>query len=160
MIDLKVTGLDEIKRELEAMAGRMQTNILRSAVRAASQPVRDEARARAPVLKKPDPRRKPGTLKQSITVRSPRIKGRLVVGGIRTLSNKQAKAVAKWKTGGRKGADNPDDPYYAAWVEYGTAKMRARPFMRPALSTRAQSAIDVMGDKIRERINAGDLTKK
>ena len=28
--------------------------------------------------------------------------------------------------------ENPDEPMLGAWLEYGTVKMRARPFMRPA----------------------------
>lgn len=160
MIELNIKGADDLKRALEQIATKMQNNVLRSAVREASKPVLDEARARAPVLTAPDPRRKPGTLKRAIGIRSPRIKGRMVVGGV-TVRSQSPKQVAAFKARtNKKAADNPNDAFYAPFVEFGTAKMRARPFMRPALSARAQSAIDALGAKIRERLDAGDLTKK
>lgn len=160
MIDLTIKGVDELKRALEAIPARMQNNILRAAVREASKPVRDEARARAPILKTPDKRRKPGTLKRAIGIRSPRIRGRQVVGGVavRSLSPKQVMAY-KARTG-KKAADNPNDAFYAPFVEFGTAKARAQPFMRPALSSKAQASIDAMGKKVRERVAAGALTRK
>lgn len=160
MITLTIHGGEELKRELEAIAARMQNNILRSAIREASKPVRDEARARAPVLKEPDPRRKPGTVKRAIGIRSPRIKNRMVVGGVAVRSQSPKQVAAFKARTGLKAASNPNDAFYAPFLEFGTAKMRARPFMRPALSTQSQSAIDAMGEKIRERIAAGDLTKK
>jgi HK97 gp10 family phage protein len=160
VIDLKISGVDVLKRALEAIPARMQNNILRAAVREASKPVRDEARSRAPALKTADKRRKPGTLKRAIGIRSPRIRNRQVVGGVavRSLSPKHVMAY-KAKTG-QKAANNPNDAFYAPFVEFGTAKMRAQPFMRPALSSKAQAAIDAMGNKVRERVAAGDLTKK
>jgi HK97 gp10 family phage protein len=42
----------------------------------------------------------------------------------------------------------------AHFVEFGTSKMRAQPFMRPALDIKAQDAIAIMGEAMWEGIAA------
>ena len=44
------------------------------------------------------------------------------------------------------------DAYYGAFVEFGTSKMAARPFMRPAFETRRDYAIEAMRAYLAERI--------
>lgn len=154
-MDFKITGGADLAKALTELAPRIEKNILRGAVRAGSVVIQKEAQSRAPVLQTPDPRRKPGTLKRAIKVRGAKIvRGTGVVGGVyvRALSKRQ---IAKFKAKNKAaGAANPDDPYYAGWVEYGTVKMGMRPFMRPALSSKAQAAIDTVAQYTRERLDA------
>lgn len=150
-----VKGGDALAKALLELAPKIEKNILRGAVRAGSVVIQKEAQSRAPVLQSPDPRRKPGTLKNAIKVRGARIvRGKGVVGGVmvRALSAAQISRFKKKK--GQAGASNPDDPFYANFVEFGTVKMAPRPFMRPALSSKAQTAIDTVAQYTRDRLEA------
>jgi HK97 gp10 family phage protein len=72
-------------------------------------------------------RRKPGTVRNAITVRTSKFaKQRGNVGvfiGVRPLRGSRQKKL------GRAGANNPNDPYYWRFVEFGTSKMAAQPFL-------------------------------
>ena len=153
-MDFNISGGDALAKALMELAPKIEKNILRGAVRAGSVVIQKEAQSRAPVLQSPDPRRKPGTLKNAIRVRGAKIvRGVGVVGGVivRPLTAGQ---ISKFKSqGGGKGANNPDDPFYANFVEFGTVKMAQRPFMRPALSSKAQAAIDTVAQYTRERLD-------
>lgn len=55
--------------------------------------------------------------------------------------NVRPAAGAKYKRSGgvrtfvkasQRGAKSPNDPFYWRFLEFGTSKMRARPFLRPA----------------------------
>jgi HK97 gp10 family phage protein len=154
-MDFKITGADDLSKALMALAPKVEKNILRGAVRAGSVVIQKEAQARAPVLQSPDPRRKAGTLKNAIKVRGSKVvQGKVVVGGV-VVRPLTAGQIAKFKArSGSAGANNPNDPFYANFVEFGTVKMAPRPFMRPALSSKAQSAIDTVAQYTRDRLDA------
>jgi HK97 gp10 family phage protein len=148
--EFKVEGLKELYDMLQQLPVKLEKNILRGAIRAGSKSVADEARRRAPVLSFPDPRREMGALSKSVRVMSTGVRGGVVKGGV----------VAGGKTTvGRGKSKVAADAFYAKFVEFGTAKMRAHPFMRPAVDTRTQQAIDATAAYIRDRVEAGDLTK-
>ena len=60
-----------------------------------------------------------------------------------TTENKRMGRVGKsYKTGGDK--DNPGgDTWYWRLIEFGTVKMPAKPFMRPAIAAKEQEAAAV-----------------
>jgi len=59
----------------------------------------------------------------------------------------------------RKAIGSKLDAFYAAMVEFGTIKMDAKPYLRPAIDTRTPQALDVAAQYARERVEAGDLNK-
>ncbi|CCD29896.1 Phage protein, HK97 gp10 family [Candidatus Glomeribacter gigasporarum BEG34] len=132
---------------------RLQGRIGRSAVMAGARVIAREAQARAPVLAAPTPQRKPGTLKKNIRAKAVRSNqtGRWeAVVGVRTLG---AKKIVDFKAQtGKSGQANPDDPFYWRFVEFGTVKMAARPFLRPAFETKKQQAADTIKAQLRKRI--------
>lgn len=134
-ITVQVNGLAELRAQLMALPDKLRRQALRNALAAGARLVRDEARQRAPVLQKPDPRRKPGTVRNAIRVRtSKRDKAEGNVGvfvNVKPLSKKQ---VQDFKAATRKGGGkNPDDPFYWRWLEFGR-QGRARREARRALS--------------------------
>lgn len=136
---LQIAGLKEMQRTLRSMPGKLGTRILMGGLRAGAREIRNEARQRAPVLRVPTRSRKPGTVRDSIVVKTSKQDRYGVYVGIRKL---KGKAIAQFKRdSGRAGSQNPDDPYYWWQLEFGNRKMRARPFLRPAFDAKHGTAI-------------------
>lgn len=147
-MEFQVLGLKELDAYLQTLPAKVEAKVLRGAVRAGSNVMAAEARARAPILKEEVDNRVPGALKKSIRIMSTVVRNGTVLGGV------AAGGGAKVKRGGIRGMA---DAFYAKFVEFGTVKMPAIPFMRPAIDTRAPAAVEAAGVYVRERINAGDL---
>jgi HK97 gp10 family phage protein len=142
-IQFQLTGLDSLLGKLDAISYETKYKGGRSALRKAAQLVRDKARDNA---KRVDDPRSAEDISKNIVERwnGRRFKttGDLafrvgVLGGARQYANTKAnvrrgRAGQEYITGGDK--SNPGgDTYYWRFLEFGTAKMRAQPFMRPAL---------------------------
>ena len=54
---------------------------------------------------------------------------------VRPLRGSRQKAL------GKAGAKNPNDPFYWRFQEFGTTKMKARPFLSPAAESKGNEAI-------------------
>lgn len=147
-LEFEVKGLKELDAALQAFPAKVEAKVLRGAVRAGSNVIAAEARSRAPILKEEVDNRVPGALKKSIRIMSTVVRNGRVLGGV------AAGGGAKVKRGGIRGMA---DVFYAKFVEFGTAKMAAIPFMRPAGDTKASAAVEAAGAYVRERVNAGDL---
>jgi HK97 gp10 family phage protein len=142
MADFEVQGLKELNEKLQQLPAKLEKNILRGAIRSGAMVIVEDARRRAPVLSVLDPRRVFGALAKSIRamgvqMRNGMLTGGVVAGGTATVGRGKAKLEA--------------DAFYARFVEFGTAKMAARPFMRPAIDSKTTGAIDATAQYIRER---------
>lgn len=146
-----IEGLRELQAALKELPRQLHRRVLNSALMTGGRLIAKEASIRAPVLQAPDPRRKAGTLARNIRSRPIRPEySATVMVGVRSLSRKQ---VAAFKKAARRGgAANPDDPFYWRFVEFGTSKMAARPFLRPAFESRKLQAANEIKDALRIRI--------
>lgn len=138
--EINVLGLREIKAVLEKLPARLGEKVVRAALRAAAQPMRKDAQARAPILKKPKFGRKPGTVRQAITIkRSKQDK----FGVYLTVAGLSAKKIKAFKAGSanKDTAYNPDDPWYWLFLEFGTSKRDKIPFLRPAFEAQKFASI-------------------
>ena len=45
------------------------------------------------------------------------------------------------------------DAFYAKFIEFGTIKQKAKPFIEPAFLTKRREALDIISDVIKEAIN-------
>ena len=147
-----VKGLDQLQALLNTLSAKVETNIMRAALRAGANVIRDEVRQTAPF--------DTGLLRKGIKV-STRARRGVVTATIKA-SGKHSHA--------------------AAWLEYGTlphiikarqAKglaidgafaevvnnpgVKARPYMRPALDSRAQAAVLAVGEAIKVRLTKQGL---
>ena len=153
-VTVKVTGLKELGQAMNALGGKAKNRIAVKAMRRGGAIIRDRARANAPVLSQPSPYRKPGTLRKAISSRTKidkngRVNTYVWVKGLKT------KQVLKFKDKTGKGsAYNPRDPFYWRFVEFGTSKMPAKPFMRPAFEQSKQQAAQAIIDKLQQEIIA------
>jgi HK97 gp10 family phage protein len=152
--DIHVTGLAELQAFLDTLPVKLEKNILRAAMRAGANVVREVAQANVPV--------KSGALRDSLSAKkgiSTNIRGGIVTAKVRTKI------------------------FYAKWVEYGTrphtitAKDRKwlsfgglffqsvnhpgivhpKAFMRPALDSQASAAVIAVGEKIKSRLTKEGL---
>lgn len=116
-ITLKLEGVDELKRALAGAAKQIRTKAVRAALRDAGRVIQKAARMNAPVLKTPTKHRKPGTVKQAISVRASKFDRRAGNDGVfisvRPLRGSRQKKL------GKAGATNPNDPYFWWWQELG-----------------------------------------
>lgn len=110
-IELKFSGLAELRAALQGLPDKLRRRALRNALAAGARVVRDEARSRAPVLSKPSKYRKAGTVRDAITVRTSKQAKRAGDVGV-YVNVRPAKA-------GQRGAKSPNDPYYWRWLEFG-----------------------------------------
>jgi len=145
-----VSGLTELLAALKALPEKAARNALRGAVYAGAKVIVDEAKSKAPVytgdVSKGHP--PPGTLKRSIIMKQ-----------IPEASNlyKQTFYVTvrhgkKYQKQGKDGSKS-QDAYYWRFVEFGTQKMAARPFLRPAFEAKKMEAIEAIKKRLAERID-------
>lgn len=157
-----VKGLAELQAALDTLTAKLQVNIMRGALRAGGKVIQQHAKSIAPVEPggTEHPYKKslgwePGALRKSIKL-SAKLQGGAVVAKVKA-GNKQA--------------------YYAHMVEFGTAAhwikpkngkvlvikgnpvpavyhpgARKNPFMRLSMDTKAQAALEQVGDYIRTRL--------
>ena len=145
---VRIEGLDELKRKLAEVPKAMRKRVLRNALAAGAREVRDVAKRNAPVMtlgtSLKAPYRKPGTVKQAIRVRTSKADRR--AGDVGVFVNvRPAKA-------GQRGARNPNDPFYWRFLEFGTRKMPARPFLQRATSA-LPKALTIFQERIAKWIN-------
>ncbi len=145
---VRIEGLDNLKRKLAEVPKAMRKRVLRNALAAGAREVRDVAKRNAPVLtlgtSLKAPYRKPGTVKQAIRVRTSKADRR--AGDVGVFVNvRPAKA-------GQRGAKNPNDPFYWRFLEFGTKKMPAKPFLQRATSA-LPKALTIFQERIAKWIN-------
>ena len=146
---IRVEGLDQLARALKELPQRVARNGLRAAVYAGAKVIRDEAKLQAPVatgdLGANQP--PPGTLKRSVIMKQiPELSG----------AQKQTFFVTvrrgkKYRKQGKK-ANLSQDAWYWRFVEFGTVKMSARAFLRPAFDLKKNDALTAIKTRLAQRI--------
>ena len=142
----EIKGLKELNEALKQLPDRVARNVLRGAVSAGTTVIRKEAQQRAPVytglVSEGHP--PPGTLRKSIRQSQQRQLSSLVQQafhiGVRA-------AVTRTKSGAKN-----LDAFYWRFVEFGTSRMAARPFLRPAFEAKKQAAVEAIRTYLAERI--------
>ena len=146
---VRVQGLDQLAKALRELPQRVVRNGLRAAVYAGAKVIRDEAKLQAPVatgdLGANQP--PPGTLKRSVIMKQ-----------ITELSGAQKQTFfvtvrhgKKYRKQGKKGTLS-QDAWYWRFVEFGTIKMSARPFLRPAFDMKKHEAVTAIKTRLAQRI--------
>jgi len=120
--DVEIKGLAELDRALQELAWPAARRALRKGMRKGANVVRDEARAKARV--------KTGNLKRKIRTRERREEN----GDLRFAVEVTRSA------------------FYGRFLEYGTSKMAAKPFLRPAAEAKTEEAVTAMRDALQEAI--------
>lgn len=181
----KVHGVRDFRAAVEALVADLRRKVVRGALRDAARPIVRQAQADAPVLKGSKKGRLPGTLKRGIKVYSSKQNnGRNGVLGvyIHVKANKAA-----LKRAGGKGRNNPHDPFYWWWQEFGytatgrrkltggtrrrnlvrnalvkTGRARKIPgkgFLRNAFNAKSPESLSIFERRIGERITKANASK-
>jgi HK97 gp10 family phage protein len=140
---VRIEGLAELERALLQLPAKLTRQVLERSLLAGGRVVVAEAKRRAPLLT--------GELRRNIRAirnRRDRRYSATIDVGVRKLSKKQ---IRKLRT--RKGRANASDPFYWRFQEFGTSKMRARPFLRPAFEAKKVDAAFRIKDEIRARLD-------
>lgn len=144
---VEVKGLRELRRAMLTLPQKMDQRILNSGLLAGGRLIVADAKQRVAV--------RTGELRRNIRARSTKpFQGMTatVIVGVRKLTKKQIAALKKKRN--RKGSSlpNPSDPFYWRFLEFGTSKMRARPFLRPAFESKKGQALEVITKQFAKRV--------
>lgn len=138
-IKVSVTGIDAMNKALANAAKSIRTRAVRLAFSKAGRVIRDAAKASAPVLARPAKNRKPGTLKAAIVVRPSKFarqdKNEGVFIGVRPLRGKRQTKL------GKAGANNPNDPFYWRFQEFGWKNVPGKLFLSNAAASKGDAAV-------------------
>jgi HK97 gp10 family phage protein len=144
----EVLGLRELGRAMERLGADVAGKVARQATAAGARVVRQAARDKAPIDS--------GNLAASIVMKRVR-QTNLTEEYIVTPRRGKKKDVKLGKHAARNGKAGKNnlagkDAFYARFVEFGTVKMPAHPFMRPALENNIPAATQAMADRLRARL--------
>lgn len=162
---VRVQGLEQLQAKFKQIPLTLRKRILRNALAAGARVVRDDARRNAPLLSgaRKAPYRTRGTVRDAIVVRTSKVDRRAgnvgVFVNVKPLPGNQYKTITTkgWLGGTAKhrvlvkrsarSATNPRDPFYWRWLEFGTKKMAARSFLKPA-AAKLSDALNIFEAKI------------
>ena len=138
MADEYIEGARQLSVALKELPDNIGRNVLRRAVSAAAAVVRDQARQNAPV--------DTGEMKRDIMTKRERTQN--------NLSARYSVFVRTGKKSRMAGAKRnvERDSFYWRFVEFGTSKMAAQPFMRPAWQQQQGAAAALIVETLKTEI--------
>ena len=151
MAELKVDGLSDVLAAMAAFTPAVQKTILNGAVRKGANVVAKEAKARAPV--------KTGNLQKRIAVRKRKrgVPGAAAIYAVGVLGGASATYKNTRENRRKQRVGNAyqkqDTAFYWRFIEFGTQKMAAAPFLRPAFDSKATEAINTIADTLRTNLD-------
>ncbi|MGY4876506.1 HK97-gp10 family putative phage morphogenesis protein [Vreelandella aquamarina] len=141
-ISVNVDGMEPLVNRMENMSYDLRKKGGRFAMRKAANLIREKARQNAAQVNDP---RTPENIADNIVVRfAPKEfkrNGNLVFR-VGVLGGARGYAAASGEVAGKGKANPGGDTFYWRFVEFGTSKAPAKPFMRRALSEHVQAATD------------------
>lgn len=151
---VEFAGLGDYVRKLGELGEGMVDRGCVVALARGSNIMRDAVKRRVPVLRTPDPRRSPGTLRDAIRAMRVRTTNFAVtfVVGIKLLS-RGAVSHFKRKTG-KGGNENPKDPFYGTILEYGKTQRTRHPSLVPGFQASGEEALRASFTSLQEFTNA------
>jgi HK97 gp10 family phage protein len=146
MMTVNITGLKELQQALNQLPLEIQKRPLRSAVSAGAKVIVDEAKRLAP-------QGETGNLRKALyryRSRSQSSRGQeTFLVGVRkgkknyvdSAKNRRLNRVGKKYT-------VEGEAYYWRFIEFGTSKMPARPFLRPAFESKKNQAVETIKNRL------------
>ena len=149
-IEFEIRGMDHVIHTLEQLPREVTTRrggLAAKALRKGALIIRDQARANVRAITAGSTR-STGALAKAVTASKVRLRGEkgaryLVWLGKRSARRYRQSAanVRSGRSGRTYAIEGPQ--FYGRFLEYGTAKMIARPWIRPAFQTRRVEAVSI-----------------
>jgi HK97 gp10 family phage protein len=146
--EMRLEGLSDLLAKLKALPAEIGSKgggPLRMALFTATKLVRDDAQSRAPV--------DTGRLQRNVIAfrdRDPRSSGLTEQYGITYRRGKKGRDRKAYHTSAR----GEKDAFYGRFVEFGTSKSPAQPFLRPAFEAKKREAAELFRTKLAAAIAA------
>lgn len=125
MAELELTGMDELQKRLEEM-GKAASKIEAATLKEAAKPVADDARSLVNVS----------------SIQHKHIREDIKIYGVKTKDGVKYIEIGPGK----------DTNWRAKFLEWGTSKMSARPFMQPAYEKNKKNITEIIIQKLREAL--------
>ncbi|KNF07008.1 phage protein, HK97 gp10 family [Gottschalkia purinilytica] len=119
---MKLEGMDELLRKLEDM-GNVGSRIENQALKKAAEPILQEA-------------------KSNVKVRTGKLKEGLKIGSVKSKNGNKYVEIGITK-------DDTSKIFYGKFLEWGTSKMKARPFLGPAFESKKNEAKNIIKDEVK-----------
>lgn len=149
-----VSGSELIAQNMRTLTDDLRRKVLRGAVAAGAFPIRDAARAKAPV--------KTGRMRNAIIVKHipERSNAQQQTYRVMVRSGKKYQKVKRTVVGfdvtsgasAKFSITSNQDAYYWRFVEFGTSKMAAKPFIRPAFAQKKDESLFLIIEYLRQGI--------
>ncbi|MDU7250842.1 MAG: HK97 gp10 family phage protein [Clostridium sp.] len=123
MASMELNGLDELIRKVQDM-GKAGVRVENAALKKAGELIVEEA-------------------KNNVPVKTEKLKKGLKVSGVRK------KGGNKFVLAGIQKGDN-SKIFYGKFLEFGTSKMKAQPFMGPAYESKKEEAKEIIKDELKK----------
>ena len=143
---VQITGLSDLDKQMTQFVDKLQKKILVGGVRAGANVFRTEARSKAAVAERAIIKIFKG---QEITVQPG-----FMQKAVRSWQRRKTKYAVSFSIGvaGWKNRFSKLFPFWWRFLEFGTAKMAAKPFLRPSYEAKKMEAIDQMKKYLSERM--------
>lgn len=140
-----LVGVKELERQLDALGAKVKGKALRAAVRAAVKPALNQAKINIPV--------------GDVAHRT--YKGRLVAPGFAKRSLRIVARLSKTGEQASAAVGVRKEAFYVVQFheEYGTARMPAKPWLRPAFESTLDQQKAALADSLRKSILKAAKTK-
>lgn len=155
-IEVKVEGIEQLSARFKALSVGMRNKGVRAAMRKGANVVRDAAKAAARAIDRPET---PLSIEKNIAVQfNGRLQKRTGDIGFRVGVRGGAKQYADTKANRRSGKVGSSyttggTTFYWRFIEFGTSKMRARPFLRPAIENNAEKVMGVIVAEMNKQLD-------
>lgn len=126
MADMQLEGMDDLLRKIEDL-GRQGSKVENKALKRAGKVILEEA-------------------KNNVPVKTEKLKKGLKLSGIKNKNG------SKYVLVGIQKSDN-SEVFYGKFLEFGTSKMAARPFMGPAYESKKEEAKEIIKEELKIALN-------
>lgn len=156
MTDFRLQGVDHVLRKLRTLGPKLQKRALAGALRKGAAIVRKAAVRRAKQFDRAD---SPNKVYREIVTRTNARAGKKAGGavvqiGVKGGAKRYVNNSPNRRAGGvGKSYEGPGNVYYWRFLEFGTAKMPAQPFMRPALEQNVGAVTEAIVSDLNKRLD-------
>ena len=150
LIEFKISGLDQLQKSLEELPREVARKVLREGLRDGANEMRNAMVEAAP--------QRTGFLSRhfniKLSLRGNDLAGTAHVGPAGRMYYPGRGSAGRGVATGRRPHSGGQVPVVsvARFLEFGTSRMAAKPFMRPAFESAKGRVLDIIIDKIREAI--------